>query len=292
MDDSTLTIKKLVTPTTFFSHKGFDLTSFTDESSPPSGPITFKAPSNQTYADFKRRISQRFDISVSRFQLWGFVDRRNKTVRPDECIDSLPQSKSLIQTKPWRTFGDALRSITMDFFVFFFDPTTDLAAAKRADKDTVMIFFKYFNPTEKQVRGVGYTYVPLARKIIDFIPRIRKQMCWAPQTPLTLYEEIKPGMIDFMKPKLSFAQSEIANGDIICFEIAPSEPEIMDFERRGLRATAIDFYKDLYKAVQNSPPKPIPTGTIPQRPQQEGARDLVSRFPVPASQFSVLQVLM
>lgn len=33
------------------------------------------------------------------------------------------------------------------------------------------------------------------------------------------FQEIKPGMIELMKPKLSFAQSEIQDGDVICFQV-------------------------------------------------------------------------
>lgn len=32
-------------------------------------------------------------------------------------------------------------------------------------------------------------------------------------------QEIKPGMIELMKPKLTFAQSEIQDGDVICFQV-------------------------------------------------------------------------
>lgn len=38
-------------------------------------------------------------------------------------------------------------------------------------------------------------------------------------------QEIKPGMIELMKPKLSFAQSEIQDGDVICFQIDLPEKE-------------------------------------------------------------------
>lgn len=39
------------------------------------------------------------------------------------------------------------------------------------------------------------------------------------------FKEIKPGMIELMKPKLSFAQSEIQDGDVICFQVDLPEKE-------------------------------------------------------------------
>lgn len=41
----------------------------------------------------------------------------------------------------------------------------------------------------------------------------------------TRKQEIKPGMIELMKPKSSFAQSEIQDGDIICFQVELPEKE-------------------------------------------------------------------
>ena len=42
---------------------------------------------------------------------------------------------------------------------------------------------------------------------------------------MKLYEEIKPGMIELMKPKVTFAQSEIQDGDVVCFQVDISEKE-------------------------------------------------------------------
>ncbi|KAK7043670.1 Rho guanine nucleotide exchange factor [Paramarasmius palmivorus] len=159
----------------------------------------------------------------------------------------------------------------------YLDPKTDSTA--EPDKENIMIFLKYFNPTEKQVLGIGSARVSLSSKIKDFIPSIRERMHWAPQTPLTLYEEIIHRMIERMELGLSFAQSEIVNGDIICFEVALSRPEVMDFERRGLRATAIDFYQDLYEASRSNlwelaEQRLRTTEKTLQRPQQETAQQL------------------
>ena len=38
-------------------------------------------------------------------------------------------------------------------------------------------------------------------------------------------QEIKPGMIELMKPKTTFAQSEIQDGDVICFQVEISDKE-------------------------------------------------------------------
>jgi ubiquitin carboxyl-terminal hydrolase 7 len=38
-------------------------------------------------------------------------------------------------------------------------------------------------------------------------------------------KEIKPNMIELMKGKSTFFQSEIQDGDVLCFQAEPSEAE-------------------------------------------------------------------
>ena len=99
-----------------------------------------------------------------------------------------------------------------------------------------MVFLKHFDTSKQTLHGVGKSYVPRNSKVGDLFPIINERMRWTPGTPLKLYEvgfrlilypataltfiqEIKPGMIELMKTKSTFAQSEIQDGDIICFQV-------------------------------------------------------------------------
>jgi hypothetical protein len=49
-------------------------------------------------------------------------------------------------------------------------------------------------------------------------------------------QEIKPNMIELMKQKATFLQSEIQDGDIVCFQTEMSEQSVVfgyDFPRDG-----------------------------------------------------------
>lgn len=50
-------------------------------------------------------------------------------------------------------------------------------------------------------------------------------MGWPSSTPIKLFEEIKAGMIESMKVKMTFLQNEIQDGDIICYQVDVSEKE-------------------------------------------------------------------
>jgi ubiquitin carboxyl-terminal hydrolase 7 len=56
-------------------------------------------------------------------------------------------------------------------------------------------------------------------------------------------------MIELMKSKSTFAQSEIQDGDVICFQVDQSEKEFHDLESQGLYSNPIQFYDFLQNRV-------------------------------------------
>ena len=91
-----------------------------------------------------------------------------------------------------------------------------------------MFFLNHFDKSKQTLHGIGKCLCSAWNaKISDLIPTINERMRWTPGTPLKLYEEIKPGMIELMKAKLTFSQSEIQDGDVICFQVDLSEKEFV-----------------------------------------------------------------
>jgi ubiquitin carboxyl-terminal hydrolase 7 len=91
--------------------------------------------------------------------------------------------------------------------------------------DTLVVFLKRFDAPKQSLYGVGKMYVQRGMKVADLTGLINERLCLPPNTPLKLFEEVKPGMIELMKVEATFAQSEIQNGDIICFQVEIPEPE-------------------------------------------------------------------
>ncbi|CAG8820024.1 910_t:CDS:2, partial [Dentiscutata erythropus] len=89
----------------------------------------------------------------------------------------------------------------------------------------VIVFIKYFNPDTQSLKGLCHLYVQMFDNVGDIIPILCKKKEFPPHTPLEVYEEIKPDIIIEMDPKLTFQQSEIQDGDIICFQKALTENE-------------------------------------------------------------------
>jgi ubiquitin carboxyl-terminal hydrolase 7 len=107
----------------------------------------------------------------------------------------------------------------------YLDVVADPPAKGDVPQGYIMLFLKHFDAGKQTLLGAGRTYVSRASKVGDLAAHVNERMRWAPGTPLKLYEEIKPGMIELMKPKLTFTQSEIQDGDIICFQVDLPEKE-------------------------------------------------------------------
>jgi hypothetical protein len=86
----------------------------------------------------------------------------------------------------------------------------------------ILIFLKWFDVDSQQLRGIRPIYVNRHDKTGKLTPIIAELMQWKqgqgePPVNIVFYEEIKPGMIEPLKPSSTFVQSEIQDGDIICF---------------------------------------------------------------------------
>jgi ubiquitin carboxyl-terminal hydrolase 7 len=88
-----------------------------------------------------------------------------------------------------------------------------------------MLFLKWFDCSRQTLLGQGKVFVNRNQKVGELNAIIQERMGWPSSTPIKLYEEIKAGMIELMKTKLTFVANEIQDGDIICYQVDKSEKE-------------------------------------------------------------------
>jgi len=109
----------------------------------------------------------------------------------------------------------------------------------------IMVFLKYFDPDTQTLEGLGHLYIQKFGKVGDYTRILCEKKEFPPDTPLKIYEEIKPNMIEEMKPKNTFQQSEIQDGDIICFQKALTEKEIQEHMAASRIHSIPHFYESL-----------------------------------------------
>ncbi|KAF0514964.1 putative ubiquitin-specific processing protease 21 [Gigaspora margarita] len=208
-------------------HQGFDLATFDKVSQ-------FKILKSETYGAFKAMVAQKFGILVEKINFWIFTNRQNKTVRPDTPI----VDKFLTMTMEKVHKEHAKRQNELKLFLNVMDrPFKDKVWFPRGS--LIMIFVKYFDPDLQSLKGLCHFYIEKFHKVGDIIPSLCKAKEFPPHTHVKIYEdEIKPNMIEKMNPKHSFDDSEIQNGDIICFQKALTKEEVRKY-------TAIGFIHDI-----------------------------------------------
>ncbi|KAG9126664.1 hypothetical protein FRC07_002537 [Ceratobasidium sp. 392] len=233
---------------TFANHQGFDLATFDDKNTPISQDLpSFRVLKTDTYATFKSIVAEQLHYPESHIRLWVLVNRQNKTIRPDTHI---PEDEATLRESV-EAIRNTMAARQTDLRLYL-DVVADANGQLLPDinnPNSIMIFLKYFDVSKQTLLGVGKVYVQKNSKVGDLAYVINERMRWQPTTPLKLYEEIKPGMIEVMKPKLTFAQSEIQDGDVICFQAELSEKEISDFEHQNMLSTPIQFYDLLQNRV-------------------------------------------
>ncbi|KAF8522231.1 hypothetical protein BU17DRAFT_87330 [Hysterangium stoloniferum] len=230
---------KIITDESFQQHQGFDLASFDDKNWPPSELQNFRILKSESYLTFKSRVAQHFNYPENHIRLWVLVNRQNKTVRPDTHV---PENETSLTVEMVRNNMAARQTDLRLYLDVLPDPSKPLT-------NSTMVFIKYFDVSKQSLYGIGKTYVQRQAKVGDLAHIINEKMRWPPGTPLKLYEEIKPTMIELMKPKATFVQSEIQDGDIICFQVEMNEKETHDVDGQGLYSNPVQFYDFLQNRV-------------------------------------------
>ncbi|EPQ30594.1 uncharacterized protein PFL1_02118 [Pseudozyma flocculosa PF-1] len=261
---------KLITEDTFRGHQGFDLATFEERNLPATELPTFRVLKNELYLNFKSKIAAQYNLPEESIRMWVLVNRQNKTVRPDTVVPETDPNLTL------ETVRDRMASRQHDLRLYLEILNGDIPAAAgqaqaqaqaqqqqqqqiagqpaggdaAAAAPPMMIFLKYFDTSRQTLLGVARVYVQRNMKVGDLVPTINELMRWPPTTQVKLFEEIKPGMIEQMKPKATFAQSEIQDGDVICFQIELSDKDAHDYESQSLYSNPIQFYDFLQNQVK------------------------------------------
>lgn len=209
----------LISDLTFKNHTAFDLVNWDSPPSDPAAAQQHRVLRTTKISDFAKQIAGERGLTEDQVRFWAMVNRQNKTVRPDQPL----RDPNMTIEEAWNKFGTKGAPFRL------WAETCQLEDGKATWPDTnpasaggaaILVFLKYFDIQAQTLSGVGHIYVKKHGKVADVASQIQELMGWDNNTTLTLYEEIRHSMIEPMKPKQTFQQSEIQDGDIICFQKA------------------------------------------------------------------------
>ncbi|CAE6503792.1 unnamed protein product [Rhizoctonia solani] len=250
--DDVYTIK-ILRGDTFRGYEGFDLVDSYDES-PSSKVLVFYVPKIESYGVFKEVVLRHVEMPTEDVRFWVCFNRQNGTIRPFE-----PVKREMVDSA---TMAELVSchgtSVRIKMYLEFADD-------KKPPLSThSLVFLKHFDVQRQRIYGVKKIYVHNSSKVSSLNGKINRLMRWRPARKLHLYEEIKPDRIDCLDRNKSFADSEIVNGDIICFQEALSvaETQTLRTQHPRLVLDATQFYAKMRNKSQETKYPKVPKPAI------------------------------
>ena len=237
----------------FKAYQGFDIVSWKTDTEGAASPKIYKVLRASTMADFTKTIAEDLGVDADMVRPWSMVNRQNGTVRPDMTLEfpdmtvEEAANKHCTKQSQFRLWIEKAESRDESGAPVFGDQTVDVKSV--VGNRPIMIFLKYFDITSQTLFGITTFYAAIQDKVSDLSPTINKIMGWPAGTPMKLSEEIKQSMIEVMKPKVTLAQSEIQDGDIITVQRVPSEKDVGEITAAGSYVEAKDFYDYLLNRI-------------------------------------------
>jgi ubiquitin carboxyl-terminal hydrolase 7 len=258
---------------TFRAHQGFDIVNWKSEVESPANPKIHRVLRTTTMAEFTKMVAEDLKIEPDMIRPWAMVNRQNGTVRPD-CPITFPDmtvdeasNKLGTKTALFRMWIEKAEERDEDGTPLF-SGEKGLEGKSLPNSRSLMLFLKHFDVKTQSLFGVGNLYAASQDKVSDLSPQICKLMGWPSSTQFSLSEEIKQNMIEAMKPKVTLAQSEIQDGDIITVQRTLSDKEMGQVQASGGYTTAKDFYDYLVNRItvefipRNSEDAELPTFSL------------------------------
>lgn len=219
---------KVITSETFGHFSGTDMCRFdANPADDDSAPKSYRIRKATVVQDFVKQVAEDIGQDPRKVRLWLMVNRQNKTIRPDQPIMDLNLTmeetyarSTAHRDSSLRLWAEVATEVDGDGNAIW--PSYQAPAANGTKEDTILLLLKHFDVEQQTLRGVGHVYMPKDKRIEDMLPAIHATMGWEDKLPederVLLWEEIKPSMIEPLKPRFTLKTAELQDGDIICFQ--------------------------------------------------------------------------
>jgi len=236
---------KIATEQDFAKHIGTDLVNFDSLT-----PIRF--PKAESIRSLKRLLQEKSGIPVSQQRLWAFETRQNKTIRPDSPLTPRNEEQTVqafmlerkIKIDEPRFFLQAVKasiSPKSPLRLRHTNPDDSTSVCPPLESDDVILFFKFYDPYTPSLEYVGHHIFKNLSMISSVVPVMNRLKGWPENTPLLIYEEVRPNMIEAIVGDHTIRDGELNSGDILSFQKAPAPPP-----DRVPYADITDYYEYLH----------------------------------------------
>eukprot|EP01012_Entosiphon_sulcatum_P019737 TRINITY_DN24672_c0_g1_i1.p1 TRINITY_DN24672_c0_g1~~TRINITY_DN24672_c0_g1_i1.p1 ORF type:complete len:429 (+),score=78.92 TRINITY_DN24672_c0_g1_i1:116-1402(+) len=166
-------------------------------------------PESSPLSDVRDFIQREHFIPCNRQRLWLFHHRQNKTFRPDTLVTDAGWAANAY------AHGDPP---AVCLFVEYTPYPLPLPVSSISPDDTILLFVKYYSPTEAMLRYSGLLHIRRTATIHD-LRRTILSMALAEgiglEEEFLLYEEVHDSLVNAVHPKHTLDQAELINGDVL-----------------------------------------------------------------------------
>jgi len=157
-------------------------------------------------SDIVVQVEQIFSLPKGEQQLWPLVQRKNNAIRPIfENTD---------------TYG--LHQIEG----FYLTDTLE------RPKNSILLFFKYYNPNEKSLIYLGKLFIPRTWEIEKTMRYVRTDLIMDKSIELEAWEEISPQSLSYLESDSTLDSVNLGDGDIVIVQdtkTLSTEPTLPSF---------------------------------------------------------------
>ncbi|CAN8269436.1 unnamed protein product [Cochlearia groenlandica] len=180
---------------------------------------SFRIQKQTPFLQFKEEVAKEFGVAVQLQRFWTWAKRQNNTYRPNRPL--LPHEE-LLTVGQMTDASNKARNAELNLFVEI-ERGPDKRPISPPDKSSedILLFFKLYDPENAVLRYVGRLMVKSSSKPMDIAAQLNQMAGFAPDEEIEFFEEIKfePSvMCEDLDMKASFNQSQIEDGDIICYQ--------------------------------------------------------------------------
>ncbi|XP_061338198.1 ubiquitin C-terminal hydrolase 13-like [Gastrolobium bilobum] len=185
---------------------------------------SFRVLNQRSFNLFKEEVAKEFGIPVQFQRFWLWTKRQNDTYRPNRPMTHIEEAQPVGEL---RELSNKVHNAELNLFLEV-DLGLDLRPIAPPDKkmDDILLFFKLYDLEKEELRYVGRIFVKSTGKPSEIVTRLNVMAGYDPDEVIGLYEEIRfePNiMCHPIDKKLTFRDSQLENGDIVCFQKLHSE---------------------------------------------------------------------
>ncbi|XP_060212553.1 uncharacterized protein LOC132640125 isoform X2 [Lycium barbarum] len=180
---------------------------------------TFHIEKQMSFIQLKEEVSKAFGIPVQFQRYWLWAERKNHTYRPNRALTAEEEIQLVGQL---REVSNEENNAELKLFLEV-ELCLDLRPfpPQEKTKEDVLLFFKLYDPLIEKIRYVGRLFVKESGKPLEILTKLNELAGFSPDEEIELFEEIKfePNvMCERIDSNMSFRDSVIGDGDIICFQ--------------------------------------------------------------------------